>query len=135
VDWEVDWGIAPLPQDAFQFAPFWVEEGYSISSATSNPHESWQWINFVTWQINPRLIPARRSLVDSEAYSRIAGEEVAALVRQSIEFAVPVSIWQWINLGNALEAFNQAIEDVVEHQASPQESLDAAQERVQGLLP
>lgn len=135
VDWEVDWGLAPLPQDAFRFAPFWVEEGYAISSGTSTPDECWRWINFITWHINPRLIPARRSLVASDMYVQVVGENVATLVRQSLEYAVPVSIWQWINLGSAIDTFNRAIEDIVERQVSPQEALDAAQERAGGQAP
>ncbi len=135
VDWEMHWGIAPLPRDTFQFAPFWVEEGYAISSGTSTPDECWRWINFISWQINPRLIPARRSLVQSDTYVHVVGADVAALVRQSLEFVVPVSIWQWISLGSAIETFNQAIEDVVEHQALPQEALEAAQEQAIGQIP
>ena len=131
----MNWGIAPLPQDAIRFAPFWVEEGYAISSGTSTPDECWRWINFITWQINPRLIPARRSLVESDGYVQVVGEDVATLVRQSLEFAVPVSIWQWINLGSAIDTFNQAIEDIVERQAAPRDTLDAAQERASGKVP
>jgi multiple sugar transport system substrate-binding protein len=135
MEWDMNWGIAPLPQDAIRFAPFWVEEGYAISSGTSSPDECWRWINFITWQINPRLIPARRSLVESDGYLQVVGEDVATLVRQSLEFAVPVSIWQWINLGSAIDTFNRAIEDIVERQASPRDTLDAAQERASGKVP
>ena len=135
VEWFVNWGIAPLPRDATYFAPFWVEEGFAISSGTKTPDECWEWINFLTWQINPRLVPPRRSLIQSNTYRQIVGEEVAAIVNQSLEFVTPVSIWQWINLGSALEAFNQAIEDVVEHQAVPQEAMDLAQEKASSQVP
>jgi ABC-type glycerol-3-phosphate transport system substrate-binding protein len=135
VEWYVNWGVAPLPRDAEQFAPFWVQEGYAISSGTGSPDECWQWITFLTQQINPRLVPTRRSLIESDAYGQIVGEEVAAVVRQSLDFAVPISLWQWINLGNAIDTFNDAIEDVVEGRSTPQEALDWAQERAESQMP
>jgi ABC-type glycerol-3-phosphate transport system substrate-binding protein len=112
-----------------------VEEGYAISSATRNPDECWQWINFLTKQINPRLVPTRRSLIESQVYGQIVGEDIVEVVRQSLEFAVPISIWQWISMGNAIDAFNDAIEDVVEGRSTPQEALDLAQERVESQMP
>jgi multiple sugar transport system substrate-binding protein len=135
VEWYVDWGIAPLPRDATQFAPYWVEEGYAISSGTSNPDECWQWINFLTKQINPRLVPTRRSLIESQVYGQIVGEDIVEVVRQSLEFAVPISIWQWISMGSAIDAFNDAIDDVVEGRATPQEALNLAQEMAESQMP
>lgn len=134
-EWAMQWGVAPLPRDEVQFTSFWVEEGYAISSATQFPDESWKWINFLTWQVNPRLVPARRSLVNSEAYSQMIGDEAALVVRQSLEFAAPFSLWQWINLGGAIEAFDEAIEQVVEGDLTPQEALDLAQEKVKVRVP
>jgi ABC-type glycerol-3-phosphate transport system substrate-binding protein len=135
VEWFVNWGITLLPREDYQFSPFWVEEGYAISAGTSHPDQCWQWMNFLTRQINPRLVPTRRSLIESSAYENLVGEEVITVVRQSLEFAVPVSIWQWISLGNAINTFNQAIEDVVEGNSSPQEALDWAQERAKSQMP
>ena len=135
VEWFVNWAIAPLPQDAFFFAPFWVEEGYAISSGTQFPDDCWQWINFVSKQINPRLVPPRLSLIESDLYGQIVGDDVSLVVRQSLEFVVPISIWQWISLGSAIDTFNDAIEDVVEGRSTPQEALDWAQERAEGQMP
>jgi ABC-type glycerol-3-phosphate transport system substrate-binding protein len=135
VEWLVNWGIVLLPREDYQFSPFWVEHGYAISAGTRNPDESWLWINFLTKQIHPHLVPTRRSLIESTAYENLVGDEVAMVVRQSLEFAVPVSIWQWISLGNAIDTFNQAIEDVVEGSATPQEALDWAQERAKNQMP
>jgi multiple sugar transport system substrate-binding protein len=135
VEWFVNWSVAPLPRDANQFAGFFVEEGYAISSGTNSPDECWQWINFITTQVHPRLVPTRRSLVESQAYEQIVGENVATVVRQSLEFAVPVSLWQWMSLGSAIDSFNDAVEDVVEGRYTPQEALDIAQERAEGQMP
>jgi len=129
VEWIVNWGVVNLPRDTAQFTPFWVEEGFAISSATSHPDECWAWIRFLTKQINPRLVPIRRSLIESDTYVDVVGEEVAEVVQQALDFAVPISIWQWISLGDAIEVFNQAIEDVVEGNATPQEALDRAQKQ------
>lgn len=135
VEWFVNWGVAPLPRDTHQFAAFFVQEGYAISSGTSSPDECWQWINFLTKQINPRLVPTRRSLVESQVYEQIVGDEVATVVRQSLEFAVPVSLWQWMSLGSAIDSFNDAVEDVVEGRSTPQDALDLAQERAESQMP
>jgi len=135
VEWYVNWGIAPTLRDVYKFAPFWVEEGYAISAGTSNPAECWQWINFLTRQINPRLVPPRRSLIESELYGRIVGDDIVSIVRQSLEFASPISMWQWMRLGSAIDTFNDAIEDVVEGKLTPQEALDLAQEKVENQMP
>jgi ABC-type glycerol-3-phosphate transport system substrate-binding protein len=135
VEWYVNYGMAPLPRDTAQFAPLWVEEGYAISSGTSNPDECWQWINFLTRQINPRLVPTRLSILESQVYGQIVGEDVAEVVSQSLEFAVPISIWQWINMGSAIDTLNDAIEDVIDREAIPQEALDLAQERAESQMP
>jgi multiple sugar transport system substrate-binding protein len=131
VKWEVNWGVTNLPGDAAQFTPFWVEEGFAISSATSSPDDCWTWIRFLTKQINPRLVPTRRSVIDSQAYTDVVGEDVAEVVHQALYFAVPISIWQWISLGEAISTFDQAIEDVIEGNTTPQEALDLAQEQAQ----
>jgi multiple sugar transport system substrate-binding protein len=135
VEWSVNWGVTVLPRDAQPFAPFWVEEGYAISTGTDNPDESWQWMNFLSRQINPRLIPTRQSLIESTAYEDLVGEEVAAVVRQSLVFAVPISLWQWISLGGAINTFNDAIESVLAGSTSPQEALDRAQELAKNQMP
>ena len=135
VKWYVNWGVTILPRDLAQFSPFWVEEGYAIAAGTDNPDECWLWINFLTNQVHPRLVPPRRSVIESNAYEAMVGEEVAEVVRQSLEFAIPVSLWQWSSLGNAIETFNQAIEDVVEGRSTPQEALDWAQENARNQMP
>jgi ABC-type glycerol-3-phosphate transport system substrate-binding protein len=134
-EWSGNWAIAPLPMDAVQFSPFWVEEGYAVSAATSNPDECWQWINFLTHEINPRLVPTRQSLLESDAFEQKFGEDAAKVVRQSLEFAVPVSLWQWFSLGNAIDTFNHAIEEVVNGELEPQEALDFAQEQAESSMP
>ena len=135
VEWFVNWSVSPLPRDTNEFAAFWVEEGYAISSGTSSPDECWQWIDFLTKQVNPRLVPTRRSLIESEVYEQVVGDEVATVVRQSLEFAVPVSLWQWMSLGSAINTFNDAVEDVVEGRSTPQDALDLAQERAESQMP
>ncbi len=134
-EWETNWGTAPLPADAAQFAAFRVEEGYAIFKGSADPDACWQWITFLTRQIHPRLVPARQSLVASTEYEDIVGADVAETVRQSLAFATPLSLWQWMEMGAVMGPFNQAIENIVEDGADPQEALDAAQERADALMP
>ena len=133
--WLFNWGVAVLPRDVFAFTPSWVEDGYAISAETNHPDECWALLNFFSGQINPRLVPPRRSLVESSTYQDLVGEEISNVVRESLEYAVPVSLWQWVSLGSAIQIFNHAIEEVVDGSATPQEALDYAQGRVMDQKP
>jgi multiple sugar transport system substrate-binding protein len=131
----VNWGFAPLPHDVASFSPVWVEEVYSISAATQHPTETWKWLSYLSRQIHPHQIPTRISQVDSAEFDQLMGAELAETVRASLKNAHPISIWQFMQLGPALEYYAGAVEKVTAGESSAQEALDLAQEQAEKVIP
>jgi ABC-type glycerol-3-phosphate transport system substrate-binding protein len=128
VEWNTAWGMVDLPSDAEPVTPVWAE-GYAISASTHHPDACWQWLVFLTWQMHHRLIPARRSLAESDAYNELVGDEMANVVRASLEHAVPYSPEIWTEFAPAMEAFSAAVNDIIEDESTVHEALDDAQRR------
>jgi multiple sugar transport system substrate-binding protein len=81
---ELETGVAPLPGN--RDAGFVTVLGYFISAKTEAPGACWEWIVFLTEQLEPMQgVPARRSLVESAAYRQQVGEEAAAVYLASVE--------------------------------------------------
>jgi ABC-type glycerol-3-phosphate transport system substrate-binding protein len=126
VDWNFDWGMAQLPQDVAPFTAAFYE-GYVINAQTDNPQESWEWLDFLSEQVNPRMIPARLSLAESREFEDAVGVEAAEVARASAEdmLVINAEIWQPINLVAAV--FIEAVEKIVNEGADPQQALQQAQ--------
>ena len=122
VEWLMNWGMAPLPQGAQPATVAWVE-GYAISGQTEYPDECWQWVAFLSNQMHHRLVPARRSLVESQAYEQLVGEEVAEAVRVSAEHAVLLSPQIWTEFQGAMDGFGAAIDGIVAGDLAPLEAM------------
>jgi ABC-type glycerol-3-phosphate transport system substrate-binding protein len=128
--WDMRWGVLPLPRDA-QAVTFCSAEGLFISSQTDHPRECWQWIAFLSGQVPERLVPARKSLVASSAYEQQVGSDVAAAVRQSMEgqlLMAPASVPQ--ELEQAMEKFGEAIGTIVDGSSTPLEAMEWVQQEV-----
>jgi maltose-binding protein MalE len=109
-------------------------EGYFISSHTQHREASWRWIAFLGERPPSRLAPARKSILDSDAYEQEVGSEVAAAVRNSLENAVTMSP-RLAAFGEVVEeTFFPAVEAVLEGEATPEEALTVAQEHAESLL-
>ena len=134
VEWFVNWGMAPLPHDEQSAADAWVE-GYAISSQTEHPDACWQWILFLSEQMPDRLMPPRRSLAESTAYEQQVGREVAATARSSVENALLVSPWTWAALGEAMNIFERAVDQIINGDISPREAMDWAQREAESRMP
>ncbi len=131
----IHWGFAPLPHDVATFSPVWVEEVYSISAATQYPTETWKWISYLSRQLHPLQIPTRISQVNSAEFDQFVGAELAEVVRASLKNAYPISIWQFMQLGPALEYYAGAVEKITAGESSAQEALDLAQEQAEKVAP
>ncbi len=128
VEWTTDWGMASLPRDARAATLAWVE-GYAISAQAEHPDACWEWIRFLSGQLHYRLAPVRRSLAESEAFEQAVGDEMAAVVRDSLESALLLSPQLWVGeFGAALEAFDRAVTAVTEGTLEPWEALERLQE-------
>ncbi len=125
-EWNMRWGVAPLPQDE-RPATLTVIEGYFISSQAAHPDACWQWIAFLTQQIPHRQSPARRSLVESTAYEQFVGGDIAAVAQASMENALLLSP-RLVEFEQALGVFGQAFEAIINERSTPEEAMSWAQE-------
>lgn len=136
VEWFMNWGMAPLPQDA-QFITQADVEGYAIHAQTPHPDACWKWIVFLSQpalsnvQQPHRLMPARRSVAESAAYGQLVGVDVAAVLRTSMENAVMIDLVAFARFEDAMDIFGEAIGAVVDGSLTPQEALEQAQQRVE----
>jgi len=118
--------MVPLPGEAQSATQAWVF-GTAISSATEHPDACWAWIAWLSEQVPYGLMPARRSLAASSTYEDQVGAEVAAVARASMEHAVIVDVAALGRFEGALEAYNDALEDILQGFATPLEAMGKAQ--------
>jgi multiple sugar transport system substrate-binding protein len=126
VKWKMAWGMVPLPSEA-QSATDAVVQGYAISSSTAHHDACWEWIAWLSEQVPYRFMPARRSLAESSTYEDLVGTEVALVARASMEHAY---IYDAAVIGlfeKPVEAFEDALEDILQGHKTPQEAMDEAQ--------
>lgn len=139
-EWFVNWGVAPLPQDAQSLTQGTVE-GYAIYAQTEHPDACWQWITFLGQQISPdgehphRLMPVRRSVAESKAYEQLVGEEVAATARASMENLVLINFAVFIEFEEAMGMFAGAVGEIVDQGADPQQVMTGIQQQLEGTAP
>jgi ABC-type glycerol-3-phosphate transport system substrate-binding protein len=129
VEWDSNWGMAVLPQGASAQIPLWVDDVYAISAASEHPEESWAWVSYLSRQMPTRIIPSRRSLIESSDFETFMGAEIVDVVRNSIPNAIPISVWGLAEHYRVVELYSAAVEDIVEGNITPKEALDSAQEK------
>jgi ABC-type glycerol-3-phosphate transport system substrate-binding protein len=75
IPWNFGWGVAPLPRD--QTGGAWmVLRGYFIAARTDHPWQAWALVRSLT-ESEPSLLPARRSVAESETFRQRVGTELA----------------------------------------------------------
>jgi multiple sugar transport system substrate-binding protein len=133
-DWPADWsnlswGMVALPQDA-QAVTTGFAGGYAISLASPHPEAAWKWLTFLSEQVPPDLVPARRSAAESREFSERYGDEIAAAARRSVETITLISP-NLVQFQTPLEAFSQAVQSIVDGSTTAQEALDGAQKQAE----
>jgi len=128
--WNFNWGIAPLPRDAFTSNLVWVDEVYVISADTEYPQETWAWVNYLSRKMHLRHIPARTSQIESDELVDFAGDDAAEIIRATIKFSQPISIWLFIDFDDAMDRYSEAIEQIIEGNLAPNEAMEEAQFQV-----
>ncbi len=132
--WQMHWGMVPLPRDA-RSATIALVEGYFISARAQHPDACWQWITYLSRKMPTRLVPPRRSLVESDAYRLLVGEDVAGVVRAAA--GSDVLLLQPSDMPEqAQQAFGilqQALDSVIAGRATPEEALREAQRKVEAF--
>jgi ABC-type glycerol-3-phosphate transport system substrate-binding protein len=126
-EWDMRWGMVPLPSDSHS-ATLTMVEGLFISSQAPHPDACWEWIAFLSSRVPARQAPARRSLAESAEYEQSASTQVAAVVRSSMENALMLSP-KLAEFEEALGLFSQAFESILNESASPQEAMSWAQQQ------
>jgi len=129
VEWYMRWGMLPLPRDA-QAVSGGDVEGYVISSQAEHPDACWLWVDFLSRQIPYRLVPARRSLAESDLFKQQVGSAVAATVQASMDNMLLVSPDVAVFFP-ALATFYQAVEQAVVGNSTPGEAMRWAQEQAE----
>ncbi|MDF1516086.1 MAG: hypothetical protein P1S60_19920, partial [Anaerolineae bacterium] len=124
--WEMNWGIVPLPQDAAP-ATMAAADGLFISSATAHPDACWLWVSYLSQQMHPNLMPARRSLAESNAWEQAVGYDVAVAARAALEGAILVNP-DIMGFESALNAMMQAFSEIRTGSVEPETALMNAQE-------
>jgi len=129
----MEWGVVGLPRD-LQPITLIGAQGYSISAHTQQREACWRWVSFLSQQPPSRLAPARKSILESDAYEQKAGKEVAAAARDSLGNAVMISPRLATFSEVIEETFFPAIDAILEESATPEEALTAAQGEAEYLL-
>jgi ABC-type glycerol-3-phosphate transport system substrate-binding protein len=125
VEWLPAWRVAPPPRGAFAASTADLE-AFAISRQTPYPDACWRWVSFLSRQMTYRLVPARRSLAESDEFEDALGEEIAIAARHSLENAVMFSPQLDTRLGDDLALLRQAIANVIEGEMTAPEAMDWA---------
>jgi multiple sugar transport system substrate-binding protein len=120
-------GIVPLPQDAQSFT-VGMPEGLYISAQTEHPEACWQWVSYLSEQPPQTRIPVRRSIAESAEYTRQVGSQVATTARVAIESAYLISPKLVSITGDFGALFDQAVADIVQGRATPEQAMFRAQQ-------
>jgi ABC-type glycerol-3-phosphate transport system substrate-binding protein len=127
VEWNVNWGIAPLPRGK-QSATFAFILGYTISPQAENPDACWQWVSFLTHQMPRYGMPVRKSLVASEAFEDEMGQDVAAVARAFIEYAMWLNPTAW-DIYGTFDIFNEGVAKIVGNNETAGGAMTWAQQK------
>jgi multiple sugar transport system substrate-binding protein len=126
-EWEMNWGIAPLPRDATS-GTMANAEGLFISSKTEHPDEGWMWVSFLSHKMSPNLMPARRSLAESKSWEQAVGYDVSESARSALEGALIINP-ELMGFESALNAMVEAFSAIRSGEVEPEEALINAQEK------
>jgi multiple sugar transport system substrate-binding protein len=134
-DQRLNVGVATLPAGPTSEAGAYRSvSGYFISADTEAPEACWEWITYLTQQPDAvYAVPARRSVVQSEAFRQKVGEERAAVFEASVDGDERLGdLWalgdhEWLGPG-ALVWLGSAYVQVLKGEATAEEALEAAQE-------
>jgi len=133
VKWNMRWGMVPLPRDAKAVTGTLVH-GYFISAETQHPDACWELLGYLSQHPRSSLMPARKSLAESEAYEQQVGSEVAATARVCMAGEV-LMVGDLAAFGPALELFAKAVDDAIHRRFTPAEALTRAQRAAESLAP
>jgi len=89
-DWQMEWGMVPLPRDA-QAATLGLVSAHAITAQTEHPDACWEWVAYLTGEMPPYGMPAFRSLAESDAYQKRVGDLAYEVALESIDAALIIA--------------------------------------------
>ena len=126
------WGMTLVPAGE-QVAASPDGEGYAVSAHTANPEACWKWIAYLSKEMPHRLIPARKSQLESIEFAEAVGSEAAAVARAAL---ADVSLdrpapWVYDQFEGVFEIFGEAVDKVISEDWLAREAMDWAQQEVE----
>lgn len=132
-EWEdLNVGVAPLPREQ-QALTFGSILGFAISGRSENPQASWEWIKFLSEQPPPGLMPARRSIAESDKMVGLLDDEAIAAAQASLPHLTGLPVGMQGQLGQqwgiAMQALSGAVA-AIQNGDPVGPALNAAQEKI-----
>jgi ABC-type glycerol-3-phosphate transport system substrate-binding protein len=127
--WPMNWGMVPLPRDAHASTLGFVL-AYAAAADTQHPQACWEWITYLSHKPPPFVVPARRSLAESNDFRDQVGAEAAAIARASIEDAMIVSNVQIPGLAPQTGSFDETMEAILNGDVDALSALTELQQQV-----
>jgi len=131
--WEFPSGMAPLPREATSSTSVNFEI-YVISAKTEQPEAAWQWLSFLSRQLPNREAPARRSLLESDAFTEQVGEKAASTLRAALNSETLLlsggDTIKFVTGKDFFAVFPLAISNICSGDTTAREALSAAQEQL-----
>jgi multiple sugar transport system substrate-binding protein len=131
--WKMNWGVAPLPRQVKLATSGWLD-GVAIAADTENPEAAWRWVDFLSRQLPHQKVPARYSLLKSDAYEQMAGSEMAAVTREAMLYIDLLSPELSARDKTLSHIFVNAITDILAGRDSPPAALQQAQQAAEEVL-
>lgn len=125
-EWPMRWGMVNLPRDT-QAVTGGICAGYAISSQTPHTDAAWTWVAFLSRRPLEYLVPVRKSIVESAEYRRQVGEDVVAIVGDSLESALFYSPRVYSRFEGSREIFFEAVRRIISGAWTAEEAMDWAQ--------
>ncbi|MBC7235850.1 MAG: extracellular solute-binding protein [Chloroflexi bacterium] len=135
-EWSFKWRMLPLPRDQ---APFNLGdvEGYYITKDCAHPKEALKLLRFLSDHLEAagKKLPPRKSLVESDAYEDLVGEEVATIARSFGESRVQmIPATSMPALETVGGAFFQAVQQIITEDLDAADVLAEAQQQVRSAF-
>jgi hypothetical protein len=107
-----------------------------MSSNALNPDACWQWMVFISKTMPNRLIPIRKSFLESKEYERTVGEDFAVVARLSMEHAVLIRAapGAYDTFEADFDVFNKALRKIANGDLTVVEALAWAQNEAESSI-
>ena len=129
-------GVLPLPRGESPFGVISLD-GYAILRTTEHAGAAWEWIQFLLDHAEAAgpILPPRASQYGQKTFEAQAGEEAAAVARN-----LPSTLFVWgaglddPALGGTVQAYLDAVDQVVRGGLAVDSALDEAQTRAEAAF-